>query len=57
MYWREDWETAVKLLASKVTVAPLVTRHFAFADWAEGYRYIDQNGACSMKVMVDLPVS
>ena len=57
MYWRDDWETAVKLLASTITVAPLVTRHFAFADWAEGYRYIDQNGACSMKVMVDLPVS
>ena len=46
---------AIKLLASEVKIAPLVTTHFAFADWAQAYRYIDSNGAASMKVMVDLP--
>ena len=55
MYWRDDWETAVKLLASQVTIAPLVSTHFPFDEWAQAYRYIDANGASSMKVMVDLP--
>ena len=55
MYWREDWENAVKLLASSLAIAPLVSRHFSFAEWPEAYRYIDTNGASTMKVMVDLP--
>ena len=55
MYWRADWENAVKLLASSISIAPLVTRHFPFAEWSDAYRYIDANGASSMKVMVDLP--
>ena len=55
MYWRADWENAVKLLASSISIAPLVTRHFPFAEWSDAYRYIDTNGASSMKVMVDLP--
>ncbi len=55
MYWRDDWEEAVKLLASSISIAPLVSRHFAFAEWPEAYRYIDTNGASIMKVMVDLP--
>ena len=54
MYWRDDWEEAVKLLASSVQVAPLVSRHFAFHDWADAYRFIDENGASSVKIMVDL---
>jgi 2-desacetyl-2-hydroxyethyl bacteriochlorophyllide A dehydrogenase len=55
MYWRDDWEEAVRLLAGAISIAPLVTRHFPFAQWTEAYRYIDSNGASSMKVMVDLP--
>ena len=55
MYWRADWENAVQLLTSSISIAPLVTRHFPFSEWSEAYRYIDTNGASSMKVMVDLP--
>lgn len=55
MYWREDWEEAVRLLASAVKIAPLVSRHFDFGAWPEAYRFIDANGASIMKVMVDLP--
>ena len=55
MYWRADWENAVQLLASSISIAPLVTRHFPFSEWSDAYRYIDTNGASSMKVMVDLP--
>lgn len=55
MYWRDDWEAAVKLLASSISIAPLVSRHFPFAEWSDAYRFIDANGASIMKVMVDLP--
>lgn len=54
MYWRDDWEKAVQLLASSILIAPLISRHFPFAEWPEAYRYIDTNGSTSMKVMVDL---
>jgi len=54
MYWRDDWEGAVKLLASSISIAPLVSKHFAFAEWPEAYRFIDKNGASTMKVMVDV---
>ena len=54
MYWRDDWEEAVKLLASSISIAPLVSKHFAFAEWPEAYRFIDKNGASTMKVMVDV---
>ena len=55
MYWRDDWEEAVKLLASSITITPLVSRHFPFSEWTEAYGYIDKNGASIMKVMVDMP--
>lgn len=54
MYWRDDWEEAVKLLASSISIAPLVSKHFAFAEWPDAYRFIDKNGASTMKVMVDV---
>ena len=54
MYWRDDWEEAVKLLASSISIAPLVSKHFTFAEWPDAYRFIDQNGASTMKVMVDV---
>nr|WP_275983199.1 alcohol dehydrogenase catalytic domain-containing protein [Propionivibrio soli] len=54
MYWREDWEAAVQLLASSVSIAPLVSRHLPFDEWPDAYRFIDANGPSIMKVMVDL---
>ena len=54
MYWREDWEEAVRLLSSSLSVAPLVSRHVPFAEWPEAYRFIDTNGPSIMKVMIDL---
>ena len=37
MYWREDWEKAVELLTSSISIAPLVSRHFKFAEWPQAY--------------------
>ena len=47
--------TAIELVdQGKVRRAPLVSKHFAFRDYAEAYRYIDANRVSAMKVMVDV---
>lgn len=55
MYRHEDWEQAVQWMASgAVQTAPLVSRHFAFEQYEEAYRFIETEGERSMKVMIDL---
>lgn len=54
MYWRDDWVAAVQLIASGVSIAPLVSRHVPFVEWPLAYRFIDSCAASTMKVMVDL---
>lgn len=48
MYWREDWEEAVRLLSSSLSIAP--SRHVSFIEWPEAYRFIDTHGPSIMKV-------
>ena len=55
MYRHEDWEQAVKWIASgNVKTAPLVSKHFSFEQYAEAYAFIEAEGERSMKVMIDL---
>ena len=55
MYQRADYEEAVRRIASgDVTIDPLDTRHFPFAEFASAYEFIDQEGERSMKVFIDL---
>ena len=55
MYRHEDYVTAIDLVnAAKVRLAPLVSKHFAFKDYAEAYRYIDANRVSAMKVIIDV---
>jgi 2-desacetyl-2-hydroxyethyl bacteriochlorophyllide A dehydrogenase len=55
MYWRDDWIEAARLVGSAaVNIEQLVSRHFRFDAWADAYRFIDANGAKTMKVMVDV---
>ncbi len=55
MYRHEDYQQAVKLVAEEqVVLEPLVTRHFAFEDYAKAYAYIDREGDRSLKVMIDV---
>ena len=55
MYRHEDYLGAIGLVESgKVRLAPLVSRHFPFRDYAEAYRYIDANRESTMKVIVDV---
>jgi len=55
MYRHEDFEQAVEWIASgEVQTDPLVSKHFAFEDYAEAYTFIDDEGDKAMKVMIDL---
>jgi len=55
MYRHEDWEQAVKWLASgEVKTAPLVSKHFPFEQYSDAYKFIEEEGDKSMKVMIDM---
>ena len=55
MYKQEDYEEAAELIATnKIITAPLISKHFAFKDYQNAYKYIDENANKSMKVIIDL---
>ena len=55
MYRKGDYERAVEAIAAgEIATGPLISRHFAFEDYAEAYRFIDSAGAGAMKVFIDL---
>ncbi|MBQ2667672.1 MAG: alcohol dehydrogenase catalytic domain-containing protein [Clostridia bacterium] len=55
MYRNEDYIDAIELVrAGKVQLQPLVSKHFAFKDYAEAYRYIDANRETTMKVIINV---
>jgi L-iditol 2-dehydrogenase len=56
MYRAGDYRQAVALIASgKIRTDPLVTRHFSLEDYLAAYRFIDEFGERSMKVVIDVP--
>lgn len=55
MYKRQDYLQAVELIASGgILTESLVSRHFSIDNYIEAYRYIDQYGDKSMKVVIDV---
>lgn len=55
MYRAEHYEKAIELAAAgKVQLKPLITKHFAFRDMQEAYRYIDGNRETTMKVIINI---
>lgn len=55
MYQRPDYEQAVAWIASgAIATEPLMSKHFAFDDYLEAYRYIDQQRDQTMKVFIDV---
>jgi len=55
MYKHEDYVKAVELIASgDVITEPLVTKHFAFEQYMDAYKFIDKQGDRTLKVMIDL---
>ena len=55
MYRKEDYEYAVRMIDSgKINTSPLISKHYNFEEYLEAYRYIEEKGDKTMKVMIDL---
>ncbi|MBO2515902.1 MAG: alcohol dehydrogenase [Clostridiales bacterium] len=55
MYRHEDYLDAIRLVGEgKIALKPLMSRHFAFKDYNEAYKYIDANRETTMKVLIDV---
>ena len=55
MYRNEDYIDAIRLVGEgSVNLLSLITRHFPFMDYAEAYKYIDDNRETTMKVIIDV---
>jgi 2-desacetyl-2-hydroxyethyl bacteriochlorophyllide A dehydrogenase len=55
MYRHEDYEAAVEMIASgKIITTPLLSKSFPFNKYTSAYKFIEEQGEGSMKVMIDL---
>lgn len=55
MYRTEDYAAAIELVnQGKVQLKPLISKHFAFKDYLEAYKFIDENRESTMKVIIDI---
>jgi len=55
MYKHEDYQEAAEWIASgKMITDPIITRHFPFAEYSEAYKFIDEAGDQTLKVMIDV---
>lgn len=58
MYRHEDYLDAIRLVKEgKIQLKPLMSKHFAFADYKDAYVYIEQNRETTMKVLIDVDPS
>jgi len=55
MYRNEDYIKALELVAAKkVSLNPLISKHFKFREFKEAYDYIDANRETTMKVIINV---
>lgn len=55
MYRHEDYVDAIRLVSEgKISLQPLQSNHFAFADYKAAYEYIDSHRETTMKVLIDV---
>ena len=55
MYMEQDYHTAIDLISSgKVNLNPLISKYFTFKEYAAAYKFIEQNGEKTMKVLIDM---
>ena len=55
MYRHEDYLEAIRIVQEKkVSLKPLMTKHFSFAEYQQAYEYIDNNRETTMKVIIDV---
>lgn len=55
MYRNEDYVEAIEFVnQGKIALEPLMSKTFKFADYADAYKYIDENRETSMKILIDV---
>jgi L-iditol 2-dehydrogenase len=55
MYMEQDYHTAIELIGSgKVKLEPLISKYFPFREYGAAYKFIEQNGEKSMKILIDM---
>lgn len=55
MYRHENYEEAAEMISiNKIITAPLVTKSFPFENYLNAYKFIEEQGDKTMKVMIDL---
>jgi L-iditol 2-dehydrogenase/threonine 3-dehydrogenase len=55
MYRHEDYVKAVEEVSKgTINLEPLISDRFSLEDYDNAYRYIDENRATAMKVIIDL---
>jgi len=55
MYRHEDYEEAVRFISeTRIKTAPLITSRFPFEQYLNAYKFIEQQGDKSLKVMIEL---
>ena len=55
MYQQNDYEQAVKWITNGLVITePLVTMHLSFEKYEEAYRFIEEQGETTLKVVIDL---
>ena len=55
MYRHEDYLTAIDQVSSgAIRLEPLISNHFPFEQYDEAYKFIDENSATSMKIIIKL---
>lgn len=55
MYRHADYVDAIRFVREgAIHLRPLMSRHFAFADYAQAYQFIDANRETSMKILIDV---
>jgi L-iditol 2-dehydrogenase len=55
MYQRRDYEQAIALIESgAIATEPLMSRHFAMADFQEAYRFLETQRDEVMKIFIDI---
>ena len=55
MYRHEDYVEAIRLVnEGKISLKPLISKHFEFRNYLDAYRFIDANRETTMKVIIDV---
>lgn len=55
MYRSDDYDDAIQLASEgRIVLEPLISKTFAFCEYADAYRYIEANRETSMKILIDV---